>query len=216
MNIESNIDMNDNNDNDNNDDNDDITPEDNINNDDITLEDKDNNDDDDDNDDNDDNNDDKKQKRKYRRLRKRLKSLKRNIKFLDEILVNDIWYPGTFFIENGYIPVIKGTLEYDYLLRVVKPHFHYQPKLILKRYKRIRNSLHERSEIETTSNVDSNDSETDDKNLKDEMIEYSFFGEECLPFKLKIESYKIPIVDYQTLPIPEPDLFIFTDNLLKS
>ena len=141
------------------------------------------------NDDNEDNDDNKK---RYRKLRKKLKSLKRNIIYFSREQVNDVWYPADFFIDNGYIPVIKGTLEYSYLIEVARPHFSYRPKLILKRNRR----------RDTSDNNDN--------------IEYTFFGQDCLPFKLKLKRSQLPIEEISLLAMPDTDLFIFTDNLLKS
>ncbi len=73
----------------------------------------------------------RKLKKKYKKLRKKRASIKNNIKYFNQQQVHDTWYQSHFLLK--YLPVIKGTLEYDYVLKLAANHGRDKPKVILKK-----------------------------------------------------------------------------------
>lgn len=138
-------------------------------------------------------------KKKIRKLKKKRKFLKKNIKSFKREFVDDVWYQSDFLNKNKYIPIIKGTEEYNFLIRLAIPHFNYIPKLIFKKHK---------------GKQKDNDK---DKIENSQSIEYTFFGDNCLPLKINLSKNKIPICeDLIILPMPDTEHYLFSDNLLKS
>ena len=120
----------------------------------------------------------------YHKQQKRYNGLKHKIKKLTKNQEEDVWYPSNFL--NKFIPVIKDTPEYIYILNLIKPHFISNPSLILKQL---------------------------DK--KSDRFEYQVFQTGSVPFTFKIEKGDIPINDIILEKMPTTDLYLFNNNLLK-
>ena len=141
---------------------------------------------------------DEARRKKYKKLKYRLKSIKKTIKFLKKDQVHDVWYPSNFL--HNYIPVIKGTLEYQRVIILLKSYRMKLPHAILKK---------------KTKEGDIDKDKDKDKEGYKNIINYSCFYEGALPFKLTITDDILP--DEITMkPVINPDLFLLTDNLLKS
>ena len=120
----------------------------------------------------------------YYKQKKKLKSINHKLKRLNSNQVKDVWYPSDFL--NNYIPVLKSSQEYRYLLYLAKPIHSSYPNLILKQL--YKDKVH---------------------------MEYSLFYPNTLPFRLLVNKNDIPEDDINLYAMPDCDLFLFNDNLLK-
>ena len=147
---------------------------------------------------------DEARRKKYKKLKYRLKSIKKTIKFLKKDQVHDVWYPSNFL--HNYNPVIKGTLEYQRVIAVLRSYRMKLPHAILKKKDK---------DKESGKDTDKDKDKDKDKEVYKNIINYSCFYEGALPFKLTIIDNTLP--DEITIkPVINPDLFLLTDNLLKS
>ncbi len=97
---------------------------------------------------------------------RKYKKLKKKYRAVSEKLsslneVQDHYAWYPSYFLEKFTPIMKGTLEYEYALHLAKPHFHHYPKLILK------------------------------QNTDENQLEYSYFINGTLPFKIKVELENI-------------------------